>query len=463
MAALKQIEQELAALDNTTREVAEELDGLYRQYLAALGQATRQQLILASYYLCTQAYPDRFLTLSVGQRQALQKELRQVGDQAESQINLQRKLARVLVAQMDLIGLASQLADHEADPQTHQTGESTDSSDVDLAESGSDAVAADSPTADGAELSSATPGADSAESQDSEEAAEAAQDEGRDQSEEDDDDDDGERPRIITLSAADLDLVDQPLTPMVLAKRHVMLEQGLREVLQSTSKAANYLLQQAEILPKLPEALLAAAVEEEPRADSPLGQPNLINLLVETVEGQFRDPTTPEAEADSDSDSGSEADSESESETADDRPSPLDPRQFGRDRTSADSSDGLEDDYDDMDSDADSDDDGYTYMTFEADDDSSEFESESEADDRRRSAGRGSRSHRRTANVTHLVALQLRLTEIEFTDSTTSAWRSKLRAKLMKLKKLAQLYKRKQRQRAIAEAEAAWRACWFDQ
>ena len=42
-------------------------------------QSIEQQLILASYQLCTQIYPDSFLDLSLNQRQELQQSLRSLG------------------------------------------------------------------------------------------------------------------------------------------------------------------------------------------------------------------------------------------------------------------------------------------------------------------------------------------------------------------------------------------------
>jgi hypothetical protein len=65
-------------------------------------------------------------------------------------------------------------------------------------------------------------------------------------------------------------------------------------------------------------------------------------------------------------------------------------------------------------------------------------------------------------SVTHIVAIHLRLTEIEFTDSTVAVWRQKLRSLSARLQSLGKEYQKKQRERAIAEAESAWRASWFE-
>ncbi|MEL6940508.1 MAG: hypothetical protein AAFO84_15110, partial [Cyanobacteria bacterium J06598_1] len=70
-----QIEKELGLLQQRTEDMENALDSLYRGYLKALGEASKQQLMSAVYYLCTQAYPDKFLALSWKQRNQLQTEL----------------------------------------------------------------------------------------------------------------------------------------------------------------------------------------------------------------------------------------------------------------------------------------------------------------------------------------------------------------------------------------------------
>ncbi len=58
--SVERIEQELASLDQATRAIADEFYNAYSSYLKVLGQAVRQQLILASYHVCTQGYPEAF-------------------------------------------------------------------------------------------------------------------------------------------------------------------------------------------------------------------------------------------------------------------------------------------------------------------------------------------------------------------------------------------------------------------
>lgn len=64
--------------------------------------------------------------------------------------------------------------------------------------------------------------------------------------------------------------------------------------------------------------------------------------------------------------------------------------------------------------------------------------------------------------VTQLIAVQLRLSEIEFADTTVRAARNQIRQLEAHLSSLGQEYQQKQRERLVAEAESAWRASWFD-
>jgi hypothetical protein len=62
--------------------------------------------------------------------------------------------------------------------------------------------------------------------------------------------------------------------------------------------------------------------------------------------------------------------------------------------------------------------------------------------------------------ILHVVAVQLRLTELEFNDPTVMSWRNKLRDLKKRLQALAKEYQKKQAERAIAEAQVMWRSTW---
>ncbi|MBE8992531.1 hypothetical protein [Nostoc sp. LEGE 12450] len=84
--AIERIERDIAALKEAIRAIAVELQTAYASYLNTLGLAVRKQLILASYHLCTQGYPENFLHLSLNQRQQLQQAIRKLGQVAAQQL-----------------------------------------------------------------------------------------------------------------------------------------------------------------------------------------------------------------------------------------------------------------------------------------------------------------------------------------------------------------------------------------
>ncbi|MBD2728758.1 hypothetical protein H6G96_21130 [Nostoc sp. FACHB-892] len=84
--AIERIERDIAALKEAIRAIAVELQRAYASYLNTLGSSVRKQLILASYHLCTQGYPENFLHLSLNQRQQLQQAIRKLGQEAAEQL-----------------------------------------------------------------------------------------------------------------------------------------------------------------------------------------------------------------------------------------------------------------------------------------------------------------------------------------------------------------------------------------
>jgi hypothetical protein len=285
---VKRIEQDIAALEQAVQAIAQAFRSTYADYLSTLGQAVRQQLVLASYRLCTQGYPERFLELSLQQRQKLQQALRQLGRQTQTQ----------LIALLE----PSDAAAIDPQPQLPE---------------------ASSPEAE--------------EPEPAEVASEFALDD-----------------EASNHEAFDLRF-DQLVTPMLLERWQAALEQSITDVLRSTSHAANRLLQQATILPnQLPEPILEAAAKSGMVAEAASGMPNLLNLLVETEEQE-------------------------------------------------------------------------------------------------------------ESKVTHIIAIRLRLSEIEFGDATLTNCRSKIRSLAARLNQLGRDYQKKQREHAIAEAESAWRSSWYEE
>lgn len=270
--SVERIERDLAVLEEAIAEIAKEFYSSYSSYLAALGQALRQQLILATYHLCTQGYPNQFLHMSFSQRQQLQQSLRRLAEQTKETLLAQLRSPNQSVVLSTL---------------TH-----------------------DSNNGNAEELAPPT------------------------------------APEETPIK-----------DPKALVMWQEELEAAIAKILQGISRDSNRLLQQAGILSKkLPEPVLEAAAKVEATAEGIAGPPNLLNLVIEA-----------------------ESDAELQSST-----------------------------------------------------------------------------------VTHIIAIHLRLSEIEFADPTTISLRHQIRSLSARLNTIERDYQKKQRERAIAEAEAAWRASWFD-
>lgn len=75
---VRQIEQEMVAIEESVSSIAQELRQVYEQYLMRLGQTVKQQLVLVSYQICTKTYPEAFVKLSYTQREKFQQSLQQL-------------------------------------------------------------------------------------------------------------------------------------------------------------------------------------------------------------------------------------------------------------------------------------------------------------------------------------------------------------------------------------------------
>lgn len=299
--AIERIEREIGVLEQTIAELAAEFYNIYSRYLTALGQGIRQQLIVATYHLCTQSYPEEFLSLSFNKRQKLQQAIRQLADRTAQelivQVNspMQEKSHSLSINEAEISELQELIEETIAEV---EEGESEEENSVSESDSG-------------------------------ESIAEQTM----------------EKPNT------------QITNPEALLQWQERLESAIATILQKLSRDSNLRLQQVGLLPKkLPEPVLEAAAKVEAAAETMPGPPNLLNLVIET-----------------------ESDRESQSST-----------------------------------------------------------------------------------VTHLIAIHLRLSEIEFPDSTLTTLRQQIRNLSVRLHTTRREYQKKQREKAVAEAELAWRASWFD-
>ncbi|MBI4780409.1 MAG: hypothetical protein HY785_03700 [Oscillatoriophycideae cyanobacterium NC_groundwater_1537_Pr4_S-0.65um_50_18] len=298
---VEQIEQEIAKLDQAVAAIAQEFHDTYKPYLAALGKAVRQQLILASYHLCTQGYPEQFLQLSLRQRQDLQQSLQQLAKQTQIQLSEQLQPVR---PEPKAIEPESEPAE---EPEVDQASHPAEEPETDQA-------------IDSLPPSSSLPPS----------------------------------PSLSLRPSPAKQSPESPITPLALAHWQDQLEQNIAEQLQNLSHAANCLLQQGKILPsQLPEPVLEVASRTDLASEVGVSPPNLLSLLIE---------------------------SDSEEST-----------------------------------------------------------------------------------LTQLTAIRLRLSEIEFSDTTVARWRSKVRTLIAQLNKLGREYQKRQKEKAIAQAELAWRSSWYEE
>ncbi|GAB4461359.1 MAG: hypothetical protein OHK0037_10250 [Elainellaceae cyanobacterium] len=365
---VEQIEQDLAALEAAIATLQQEFEQVYRSYLAELGGTTRQQLIMASYHLCTQGYPDAFLGLSVGQREALQRSLRQVAHTAQERLLLALEddagwgaesepspdglgEARGLILSQDeaeelKAALNKKFGLTEVDFDNDSLFDELDEEDdEDLEADPEDERGGDRPDEDPTAAAQAFAMTDALNESPEAllEAAAASLSQAASQA-------------AAKARAAGASQLDRPPSPLDdLMRWQARVERRIAAVLRDQSQAANRLLHQTNILPnQIPEPIIEVAAKAG-ASDSTLGPPNLLNLM---IEAQGDDPNQ--------------------------------------------------------------------------------------------------------VSITRIVAIRLRLSELEFGSPLLANWRSKVRGLNARLKQLGKDYEKKTRERAIAQAEQAWRSTWHE-
>ena len=221
MRARERIEQDLTALEEALAALTLEFQSTYEGYLTALGQAVRQQLILACYHLCTQAVPELFLKLSFDGRQKMQQSVRRLAAASEEKL-------RALVTESE-------------EEEEIEKEEEEDDFDKDEEEEEEDAEDAEDKK-EKKELSASN----------------------------------------YLFSVANYQ-VPTANSPESLARWQNSIEKSIAHIIKLLSRDTNRLLQQSGILPsQLPEPVLEAASVAESSGDSVAGPPNLLNLIIET-------------------------------------------------------------------------------------------------------------------------------------------------------------------------------------
>jgi hypothetical protein len=225
--AIERIEREIGVLEQTIAELAEEFYNVYSRYLTALGQGIRQQLIVATYHLCTQSYPEEFLSLSFNQRQKLQQTIKQLADRTAQELILQvnspmlEKSRSSSINELEISELRELIEESIAEVEAQESESEKPFSESDSLESNAEATTSKPNT--------------------------------------------------------------QIKNPEALLQWQEKLESAIAKSLQKLSRDSNLKLQQAGLLPKkLPEPVLEAAAKVEAAAETMPGPPNLLNLVIET-------------------------------------------------------------------------------------------------------------------------------------------------------------------------------------
>jgi hypothetical protein len=226
--ARERIEQDLAEVSEAMAALTLEFRSTYEGYLSALGQAVRQQLVLACYHLCTQVAPESFLKLSFSGRQKMQQSVRSLASVSQEKL-------RSLVT--------------ESEAEEEQEEEAVE------------------------------------EEQEEAEEEEAEEEEGEEEEEEGEEEEIWEEeftPINYQFNTKNYQLLT-PNSPESLARWQDSIEKSIANILKQLSRDTNRLLQKSGVLPnQLPEPVLEAASQAESSGESVAGPPNLLNLIIET-------------------------------------------------------------------------------------------------------------------------------------------------------------------------------------
>jgi hypothetical protein len=243
---IDRLERDVNALEEAIATLATEVERAYSSYLVALAQAVRQQLILASFHLCTQGYPEAFLKLSRLERERLQQALRQQANAGQQQ------LANLLSEsiQNNNAGVGEEFPDAEVSAAEVEAAEAPAANSPETAIAVADETDGEPHTTDLADV----------ETQQTEDSL----------------------TELFQLSL--LASRPTPLTPDWVVAWQKQVEAAIANTLQSLSHQTNHILQLAGILPhKLPDRVLEAARAE---ASESIGSiPNILSLLVEVDGG----------------------------------------------------------------------------------------------------------------------------------------------------------------------------------
>nr|WP_293136484.1 hypothetical protein [Okeania sp. SIO3I5] len=246
MGEIKKIGQDLKRIEEAIADIAKEFYSTYQGYLQVLGQGMRQQLIFASYHICTQAYPEAFLNLSFSQRQKMQQELRE----------------KSKLAVQELQELLNQ------EPKFEEKSDETSAAELIMSLLNEEEKEKEVIEFDASELLTEISSQLTTNSQEEEVATGTGETLDKTEAEKM-----KSSPESIVGKLENIDL----LRPW-----QENIEKQIPKILKELSHQTNCILQRVEILPKkIPEKVLEAATKME-SGDTPVGgKPNILNLLIE--------------------------------------------------------------------------------------------------------------------------------------------------------------------------------------
>ena len=235
---IQQVKQDLAKLKKTVAQIAAELCRVYLEYFTIFSKSVEKQLVLASYQIATQTYPESFLHLSLTQRQQLQQNLLKIGKQLQEKLlqlenlprsetvpEIQYQLQKILEILPIVREIKKDFSDQERKSETTTT--------------------------------------------------------------------DNAAPEEKSSARTKFSLVIDLSNPETLLNLQQQLEKAINYSLEKISSEANHLLKQAKILPdKLPANFLEVALQAEESGSAISGAPNLLNFLVETEKEQGKENST---------------------------------------------------------------------------------------------------------------------------------------------------------------------------
>lgn len=392
---VEQLTQQLTVLDQQAEELEASLRTTYGSYLNALAKTLRQQLILASYYICTEGYPEDFLKLPLSQRYDLQSRLKAITQDTRSALEsllldpqptppLSTSMGggnffpgHAIVAAFgmpsDAIAINVSIEDEDEEP-------NEDSTDILEIESLNDLESTLEQIQDQMKRGIFESSSDD-EDEDEEDEDEDEEDED-DRSNPNDRRKNNSRRGMTESNARELQAIlaqvaaaisaKEPKTPIDrLTTWQENIERGIQEKIRMSSYKTNQALQKSTIIPEqVPDRALEAASRVDNDANSPAS--HVVQMLVEMGS---RRPSGPDS---------------------DDHPKRSNSEPFGPN----------------------------------------------------------------VPKLIHVVALQLRLGELEFNDPILMRWRNRLRELASNTQDLTNKYRRCQHKRSVAEAQDAWRSSW---